>query len=117
MDENAPDSLAEALKRLWTRHLSQMQERVTTLEKAAESLAKGTLTPAEQQQAAAEAHKLAGVLGTFGLKEATELAREAEALCESSIEGNSAAAASQLTAIADQLHIMIATHNKLSNLQ
>ena len=45
---------------------------------AAEACASGTLTHAEQQQAAADAHKLAGVLGTFGLNEGTELAREAE---------------------------------------
>jgi len=104
MGENAPDPLAEAMNRLWEKHLRQMQERVAMLRRAAENLAKGTLSSAEQQQAAAEAHKLAGVLGTFGLKEGTELAREAEALYESSLDRTGA---SRLTAIGDRLHAMM----------
>lgn len=107
MGETAANSLAEAMNRLWAKHLPQMEERVATLRMAAESLASGNLTEAEQQQAAADAHKLAGVLGTFGLKEGTELAREAEALCESKLDRN-AAAAPRLVSIAQQLRTMLA---------
>lgn len=107
MGENAPNPLAEAMNRLWTKHLPQMKGRVATLQKAAENLTNGTLSSEEQQRAAAEAHKLAGVLGTFGLNEGTELAREAEALYESSLKGNPRAP-SRLTVIADRLQIMIA---------
>jgi len=114
MGGNAQDPLAEAMDRLWAKHVPQMQERVATLQRAAEGLSKGTLSGAEQQQAAADAHKLAGVLGTFGLKEGTELAREAEALYESSLAGN-AAAASRLTAVAGRLQVMIAGRNQASN--
>jgi HPt (histidine-containing phosphotransfer) domain-containing protein len=103
--------LAEAMNRLWEKHLLQMQERVATLQRAAENLANGTLTATEQQLAAAEAHKLAGVLGTFGLKEGTELAREAEALYESSLDTNSVAA-SRLSAIARQLRASIASRSQ-----
>ncbi|HEY2470564.1 MAG TPA: Hpt domain-containing protein [Terracidiphilus sp.] len=106
MGEDASNAFAQAMNLLWAKHLPQMTERVETLEKAAESLANGTLTQAGQQQAAAEAHKLAGVLGTFGLKEGTELAREAEGLYESALDRNSSAA-SRLAAIAEQLHVMI----------
>lgn len=104
------DSLAVAMNRLWAKHLPQMQERVASLLAAAENLANGTLAEAVQQQAAADAHKLAGVLGTFGLKEGTELAREAEALYESKLDGNSTAA-TRLSQIARQLHAMIANRN------
>ena len=49
------------------------------LETAAAALRDGSLTAAQCEQAAEAAHKLAGVLGTFGLSEGTEIAREAEA--------------------------------------
>ena len=114
MGESATDPLAEAMNRLWAKHLPQMQERATTLMRAAESLTRGALSNEEQQQAAAEAHKLAGVLGTFGLKEGTELAREAEALYESSLAENSEAA-SRLTTVADRLQLMIKERNHGSN--
>ena len=111
MDRDASDALAQAMNLLWAKHLPQMHERVAVLEKAAQSLAGAALTETGQQQAAAEAHKLAGVLGTFGLKQGTELAREAEALYESPLDGN-AAAASRLVAIAEQLHCMIANRTQ-----
>ena len=107
---DATDAFAQAMNHLWAKHLPQMQERVTTLKRAAENLARGTLTETEQHQAGAEAHKLAGVLGTFGLKEGTELAREAEGLYETSLDGNTAAT-SRLAEIAEQLQTMIANRN------
>jgi len=76
---NTPEpAIADAMNRLWVRFLPQIEARVATLEAAAGALAAGTLTEGLQQRASAEAHKLAGVLGTFGLHEGTELAREAE---------------------------------------
>jgi HPt (histidine-containing phosphotransfer) domain-containing protein len=105
---DAPESpLAEAMNRLWAKYLPQMEERVGTLEKAAENLENGTLTSTGQERASAEAHKLAGVLGTFGLKEGTELAREAESLYGDSLDGDPSVA-SRLRAIAEQLRSMIA---------
>lgn len=102
--------LAEAINRLWAKYLPQMKERVGTLQNAAESLANGTLTANAQELAGADAHKLAGVLGTFGLKEGTELAREAESLYGGSLDGDPVAA-SRLRAIAEQLRAMIANRN------
>ncbi|MGA9584974.1 MAG: Hpt domain-containing protein [Terracidiphilus sp.] len=102
--------LAEAINRLWAKYLPQMEERVETLQNAAENLANGTLTTKEQKLAGADAHKLAGVLGTFGLKEGTELAREAEGLYGSSLDADPAAA-SRLRVIAEELRSMIANRN------
>jgi HPt (histidine-containing phosphotransfer) domain-containing protein len=102
--------LSDALNRLWAKYLSQMEERVGTLQKAAECLANGTLTPSQQELAGADAHKLAGVLGTFGLKEGTELAREAESFYGAYLDGNPAVVA-RLKAIAEHLQTMIANHN------
>jgi HPt (histidine-containing phosphotransfer) domain-containing protein len=105
--ETVGSPIAEAMNRLWVKYLPQMEERVATLRKAAESTANGKLTEIEQQRAGAEAHKLAGVLGTFGLKEGTDLAREAESLYGSTLDGSGAVAA-RLAAIAEQLQLMIA---------
>lgn len=110
MRESAGSPMAEAMNRLWVKYLPQMEERVATLRKAAQSAGDGKLTAIEQQQAGADAHKLAGVLGTFGLKEGTDLAREAESLYESTLDGNWAVAA-RLAAIAEQLQVMIANRN------
>jgi HPt (histidine-containing phosphotransfer) domain-containing protein len=71
-------AIADAMNRLWAQYLPQITERVQTLELAAVALEEGTLTSAEREGATAAAHKLAGVLGTFGLPEGTALAREAE---------------------------------------
>lgn len=102
-----PD-LAAAMSRLWLQFLPQLDERVTVLEDAAAALAKGTLTLIAREQATAAAHKLAGVLGTFGLAEGTTLAREAE----SAYSGESLtdfSAAIRLAAIAAQLRGMLAS--------
>jgi HPt (histidine-containing phosphotransfer) domain-containing protein len=106
----AGSPLAEAMNRLWAKHLPQIEERVSTLLQAAESAAQGTLTKTQQELASSDAHKLAGVLGTFGLKEGTDLAREAETLYGESLDG-SALPAGRLTAIAEQLRATIANRN------
>jgi HPt (histidine-containing phosphotransfer) domain-containing protein len=102
--------LAEAMNRLWSKFLPQMEQRVATLQNAAKNLANGTLTAQQQELAAADAHKLAGVLGTFGLNEGTELAREAESLYGGSLDGNPIAI-SRLRTIAEQLQAMIANRS------
>jgi HPt (histidine-containing phosphotransfer) domain-containing protein len=94
--------LADAMNRLWKQFLPQIEDRVSTLEKAAAALREGSLTPAQRDEAYSDAHKLAGVLGTFGLDRGTELAREAEqlyasgSLLSSNPNGRPAELASQL---------------------
>jgi HPt (histidine-containing phosphotransfer) domain-containing protein len=70
--------MSDALDRLWVRFLPQIQERIDKLAAAAQAFTAGSLTEEHRQQAHAEAHKLAGVLGTFGLTRGTDLARELE---------------------------------------
>jgi HPt (histidine-containing phosphotransfer) domain-containing protein len=108
VEENPPSPLSEAMNRLWAKYLPQIEERVFTLQQAAANLAKGSLTSAQQQSASSDAHKLAGVLGTFGLLEGTELAREAENTYAGSLERN-IAAATRLAEIAEQLRKMVAS--------
>ena len=78
MAADAQSALSAALDRMWLAHLPELQERVNILQASAQALAAGPL-PANQQQAAeSAAHKLVGVLGTFGLTRGTVLARELE---------------------------------------
>jgi HPt (histidine-containing phosphotransfer) domain-containing protein len=73
-------AFTQAIDQMWARFLPQLVDRVGLLESAAEALESGRqLTAEEKEEARAAAHKLAGVLGTFGLARGTELARELEA--------------------------------------
>lgn len=71
-------ALSAVLDRMWATYLPQMHERVDTLAAAARVFAAGSLSPTQQEEAQSAAHKLSGVLGTFGLNRGTELARELE---------------------------------------
>ncbi|HYH82084.1 MAG TPA: response regulator [Longimicrobium sp.] len=73
------EDVAAAVGQLWARARGAMLERAQVLERAARAAADGRLSGALRQQATAEAHRLAGALGTFGVPEGTRLAREAEA--------------------------------------
>ncbi len=97
--------LNAALDRLWKQFLPQIEERVSVLEAASSALSSGQLTDHQRDQAQAAAHKLAGVLGTFGLTKGTILAREAEMLYSGDADP---ASAPQLTQISAQLRSLIA---------
>ena len=105
---NAEQSgMVDALNRLWKQYLPTMEERVAILQKAARNLAGRELSDDERAEANSAAHKLAGVLGTFGLTKGTVLAREAEILY-SGDNGTDPENAKQLVKIAEQLRAMIA---------
>lgn len=106
MSETVGSPLTEAMNRLWAKFLPQMQERVLTLQQTAEKAANGTLAVVDQEAAGSDAHKLAGVLGTFGLQKGTELAREAENLYAEELD-ETLAQSRRLTEIAEQLKTII----------
>lgn len=111
MADPAASQISEAMNRLWQKFLPQMEERVATMQSAAFRLDSGAALSAEEQSnAAAEAHKLAGVLGTFGLNEGTELAREAEGLFEGPLDVGSIAAG-RLTPLAERLKAIVASRS------
>jgi HPt (histidine-containing phosphotransfer) domain-containing protein len=107
MDRAEQPLMNEALDRLWAQFLPQMEERVAVLEAASAALAEAKLSTHEREAANAAAHKLAGVLGTFGLTKGTILAREAEIIYSGEPETDPDAAA-RLSVIAEQLRDMIA---------
>jgi HPt (histidine-containing phosphotransfer) domain-containing protein len=98
-------NLNEALDRLWERFLPEIEERVGLLDAALALLDKGRLAAAEREAAHSAAHKLAGVLGAFGLARGTELARELEiAFSSDGIDRDSAA---HLSGYAAELRTLI----------
>ncbi|HEY2636827.1 MAG TPA: hypothetical protein VGI54_05515, partial [Solirubrobacteraceae bacterium] len=56
----------DALATIWVRTRPALRARVDVIEAAATARAAGTATPAGDEAARTEAHKLAGLLGTFG---------------------------------------------------
>jgi HPt (histidine-containing phosphotransfer) domain-containing protein len=107
MAADAQSAMIEALDRMWVRFLPQMQERIDTLDAAAQAFAAGPLSPERQQEAESAAHKLAGVLGTFGLTRGTELARELEILYSRQNDPDPELAA-RLASIAAEIRTIIA---------
>jgi HPt (histidine-containing phosphotransfer) domain-containing protein len=76
--QSQEQKLQSMLSALWDRSRHTVAERASLLQSAGSLLSDGRLDEATRQAAIDSAHKLAGVLGTFGLPHGTELAREAE---------------------------------------
>ena len=64
---------------MWARFLPDIRDRLSVLESAAAAAEANRLTPQQREEARGTAHKLAGILGTFGLMRGTDLARRFEA--------------------------------------
>jgi HPt (histidine-containing phosphotransfer) domain-containing protein len=109
MSTSRPAEIAEALKLLWLRFLPQIEERIAVIEAANRALLTGSLSAEQREAAGAAAHKLAGVLGTFGLTEGTNLAREAEQIYTSG-SALDPATSPRLYTVAEQLAHLIQIH-------
>jgi DNA-binding response OmpR family regulator len=68
------------LDAIWQRSRQDIEGRVEAIEAAALALLEDSLTPEAREDTRRQAHKLAGVAGTFGFPHATTLAQEAEAI-------------------------------------
>ncbi|KAA6461785.1 Hpt domain-containing protein [Acidobacteria bacterium AB60] len=101
-------AMAEALDRLWKQHHPQIVERVSQIESATRALQANELSKDQQGQANAAAHKLAGVLGTFGLTKGTVLAREAELLYAGDAEPDPGSVP-RLHEIASELKVLVSS--------
>jgi len=77
--------MSDMLSELWAKSRGHVLARVAAIESAAVASQAGTLSVEQRAAAESEAHKLAGVAGTFGYWDATELAREAEGLLAESV--------------------------------
>ena len=106
MDYVQSSSLSGALDALWYRFLPEMQGRVAILDSAAEAYRSGNLSDGQREEAHAAAHKLAGVLGTFGLSRGTALARELESLFAEGA-GHSLSKTEQVVAASAELRVIV----------
>jgi HPt (histidine-containing phosphotransfer) domain-containing protein len=75
--------LQAAMAKVWQKSLPLLRERVDTLEQALSAVQTDQLTPAIRSNAALEAHRLAGLLGTFGYPDGTDAARMFEIVFDS----------------------------------
>ena len=108
MTADAQIALAAAVDRMWVQYLPLTEERVSALETAAKAFAEDRLSIEQHEAAQAAAHKLAGVLGTFGLTRGTVLAREAEIMF-SRQNGPDPELAGKLAEIAAELRVIVAS--------
>ena len=67
---------------IWETVRSSYCDRLLTIQQAVAHLQTQSLTPEEQQRTAQEAHTLVGSLGSFGLEEASELARQIQQILQ-----------------------------------
>ncbi|MGA7936135.1 MAG: response regulator [Kovacikia sp.] len=63
---------------VWEKFQGRIDQQVAVLEQAIAALEAGLLEPSLKHQAIQEAHTLAGALGTFGLPDGSNLARQME---------------------------------------
>jgi HPt (histidine-containing phosphotransfer) domain-containing protein len=95
---SAAGQVLVALGDVWDRAYPAVLERVGTIEGATAELSRQHPRAEQIDAGRTEAHRLAGVLGTFGLDRGTELARELERLLGSSGAIGEAAEAARLVA-------------------
>ncbi len=74
--------MSDALVRLWDEARPQVLDRITVVEDAVAELVAGALDDGSRERARGEAHKLAGLLGTFGFPAGGAHARELERALE-----------------------------------
>jgi HPt (histidine-containing phosphotransfer) domain-containing protein len=83
--EEVTGKLHDLLATLWARSRQTISERVEVLRAAHRTLRINPADKNARRAGADAAHKLAGILGTFGLPDGTNLARRVELLLESSV--------------------------------
>jgi HPt (histidine-containing phosphotransfer) domain-containing protein len=81
--EEVTGKLHDLLATLWSRSQQNISDRLDVLRTAHRTLRTNPADNNARRAGADAAHKLAGILGTFGLPEGTNLARRIEVMLES----------------------------------
>jgi HPt (histidine-containing phosphotransfer) domain-containing protein len=103
---SATDKLHQLLLQLWITSKATVSERIDTIRFAQKRMDQGNLDDPTRKQAADAAHKLAGILGTFGIPAGSELARQIEVAMEAE-DSPESMSAEDLAAILTQLTDLI----------
>lgn len=109
--EEVTGKLHDLLVTLWARSRQTITDRLDVLRNTHRSLRANPADKHARRAGADAAHKLAGILGTFGLPEGTDLARKAEVMLESPAPLHAYDLATLQRTI-DQLHQMIEAKSK-----
>lgn len=109
--EEVTGKLHDLLATLWSRSRETIGERLDILRTTHRVLRANPADKSARRAGADAAHKLAGILGTFGLPEGTNLARHVEVMLESAAPIRPFDLESLQRAI-DQLHQMIEAKSK-----
>lgn len=78
VQQKKKSQIKTALTELWQNLQSKTNERLAVLQQTATALTLNELAEEQKQKAQATAHKLAGILGVFGLAEGSRLAKQIE---------------------------------------
>jgi HPt (histidine-containing phosphotransfer) domain-containing protein len=109
--EEVTGKLHDLLATLWSRSRQTISERLDVL-RATHRILRANPTDKNARRTGADAaHKLAGILGTFGLPDGTNLARHIEVMLESATPVRSFDLEALQRSI-DQLHQMIEAKSK-----
>ena len=100
------NTLQILLQQLWITSQTKVAQRIETLQHAQIRMEQNSLDARIRKQAADAAHKLAGILGTFGLPQGSTLALQVETAMES--EEPATLGAKEFAAILDELTRMVA---------
>ena len=100
--------IEDLLQTLWVKNLPILNERLTLIRTAQEKLDAGSLDAQSRKDGEEAAHKLAGILGTFGLPQGSVLASKIEVMLsgESSLYSQHA---NELSAWIRELEAVIAS--------
>ncbi|NJR65698.1 MAG: response regulator [Leptolyngbyaceae cyanobacterium CRU_2_3] len=93
------DELQQAIAAAWQTAKPQILEQVAVLEATAHAVQASILEPQLRQQAIAEAHKLAGTVGSYGFKLGSQLSRQIEAL----LQDNQSFQPAEITTLQEQV--------------
>ncbi|HEY9659975.1 MAG TPA: diguanylate cyclase, partial [Allocoleopsis sp.] len=77
---------------VWQECRQSYCDRLSIIQNTATALQQGTLTPAQQQEAEQEVHTLIGSLGSFGLGQASQIARQIQQILKQPIRPGQPAA-------------------------
>ncbi len=80
LDDEKRAAIAEKLSALWKASKPTVLERLATLETSCGTWQRSPQDAAARHSAHEAAHKLAGVLGTFGLQRGSQIASELEVI-------------------------------------
>ena len=81
--QSSPSALQLNLSGIWRKHRERYLQRIAVVEQAIKALQQGNLDPHLEQLALSEVHTLAGSLGSFGFKQASQRCREIEQILQS----------------------------------